>query len=73
MSCSLWEENRSAADDADDDCMKDLNSDVKSGNWGSLFSVLELEETAVEDEEGTAGAVMLAVSGLIWRFTWRGK
>jgi hypothetical protein len=32
VSCSLWEENRSAADDEDDDCMKDLNSDVKSGN-----------------------------------------
>ena len=43
------------------------------GICGSLFSLLELEDTVVEDEEGVAGAVTLAVAVLIWRFTWRGK
>lgn len=60
-------------EDDDDDDMSDLKICVKSGNWGSLFSLLELEETVVEDDEGVAGAVTFAASVLIWRFTWRGK
>lgn len=54
-----------------DDCefMKDLNKLVKSGNPFCLLSLLELSATEVEDEEGVAGAVTLATSLLIWRFT----
>lgn len=43
---------------------------MKFGIWGSRFSLLELEDIEVEEEDGVAGAVTLAVvSVLIWRLT----
>lgn len=57
--------------------IKELNHDVKFGIWRDSSCEL-LEEVVAKDEDegedaGTAGAVTLAVSVLIWRFTWRGK
>lgn len=54
-----------------EDCelMMDLNNDEKSGKPFCLRSLLELSTKEVEDEDGVAGAVTLATSLLIWRFT----
>jgi hypothetical protein len=76
-SCSLRVEKRSDVEGDDDDdweLIRELNQDVKFGIWGSRFSLLEVEDTEVGEEDDVAGAVALAVvSVLIWRFTWRGK
>lgn len=75
MSCSLVVEKTDDDESEVEDCefMMDLNNDVKSGNPSCLLSLLELSTREVDDDDGVAGAVTLATSLLIWRFTWRGK